>query len=65
MHDGSIPTLRAAVEWHLNGGRPNPGLDPLIVPTALSEADVVALVRFLESLTSLQSPDKGPSTFPR
>jgi cytochrome c peroxidase len=65
MHDGSIPTLRAAVEWHLNGGRPNPGLDPLIVPAAFSEADVVALVRFLESLTSLQPPDKGPSTFPR
>jgi cytochrome c peroxidase len=65
MHDGSIPTLRAAVEWHLQGGRPNPGLDSLIMPTALKEGDVVALVRFLESLTSLQPPDKGPATFPR
>jgi cytochrome c peroxidase len=65
MHDGSVPTLREAVDWHVRGGRPNPRLDPLLVPITLTDADVTALVTFLESLTSLQAPDPGPATFPR
>jgi cytochrome c peroxidase len=65
MHDGSVVTLREAIEWHLRGGRPNPGLDPLLRPVDLSGAEVAALVRFLESLSSLQPPDTGPATFPR
>lgn len=85
MHDGSVATLRQAVEWHVRGGRPNPHLDPMLMPGAgagagagalagsgalagpgaLTDADITALVKFLESLTSLKAPDMGPATFPR
>ena len=65
MHDGSLATLRQAVEWHLRGGRKNPGLDPLLKPVSVTNAEVTALVMFLESLTSLRPIDTGPVTFPK
>jgi len=73
MHDGSIPTLEAAVDHYANGGRnitegpyagdgrANPYKDPLIKGLIqLSERDKADLVAFLKSLT-----DDSVTTNPR
>ncbi|HMM77365.1 MAG TPA: cytochrome c peroxidase [Gammaproteobacteria bacterium] len=52
MHDGSLPTLAAVIDFYAAGGVPNEGLDPRVRPLALSAAERDALRAFLESLTS-------------
>ncbi|MGR8921139.1 MAG: cytochrome c peroxidase, partial [Gammaproteobacteria bacterium] len=52
MHDGSLSTLAAVVEFYDRGGVPNPLLDPRIHPLGLTADERAALVAFLESLTS-------------
>ena len=51
MHDGSLPTLAAVVDYYDAGARPHEGLDARLHPLALTEDEKNALVRFLESLT--------------
>jgi len=51
MHDGSLATLRAVVEFYDAGGVPNEVLDPAIRALHLSENEKQDLVAFLESLT--------------
>ena len=51
MHDGSLATLRAVVEFYDGGGIDNERLDPLIRPLGLSERERTDLVAFLKSLT--------------
>ncbi len=51
MHDGSLPTLEAVVEYYNRGGAGAPAQSPLLTPLQLSAAEKAALVRFLESLT--------------
>ena len=51
MHDGSLQTLDAVVEFYVRGGTPNPELDREIVPLDLSTAERSDLVAFLKSLT--------------
>ncbi len=51
MHDGSMETLREAVEHYRVGGRANDHLSPLIEPLELDERDVDNLVAFLEALS--------------
>lgn len=51
MHDGSLPTLRAVIEYYDAGGVPHEGQDPRIRPLGLSDAEQADLVAFLESLT--------------
>lgn len=72
MHDGSIPTLEAAVEHYAAGGRnitegpnagdgrANPFKDPLVAPIDLSARDKADLVAFLRTLT-----DRSVTTNPR
>jgi len=50
MHDGSLATLKAVVEFYERGGEPNRNLDPKITRMKLSEQDENDLVAFLESL---------------
>lgn len=52
MHDGSISSLRAVIEFYMKGGIKNDGLDPRILPFTLSEMEIKQLLSFLESLTS-------------
>lgn len=52
MHDGSIATLEGVIRLYDRGSFPHEGLDPLLRPLGLSEAEVAELVAFLESLTS-------------
>lgn len=51
MHDGSLRTLEAVVDFYSEGGRPNPDLDPQIQPRHFSPEEKRALVAFLRSLT--------------
>ena len=50
MHDGSIATLGDVVRFYDGGGVPNDELDARIRPLGLTDAEVDALVAFLESL---------------
>jgi cytochrome c peroxidase len=51
MHDGSIPTLEAVVDFYERGGRPNPHLDPEVRPRPFTAEDKRALVAFLRALS--------------
>jgi cytochrome c peroxidase len=51
MHDGSLKTLRAVVDFYAGGGSSNPFLDPQIRPLALTGNEREDLVAFLEALT--------------
>lgn len=50
MHDGSMPTLEAVVEFYNQGGAPNDALSPKIRPLDLTEAEKSDLVAFLRTL---------------
>jgi cytochrome c peroxidase len=51
MHDGSLPSLEAVVEFYDRGGIDNPAKSPLLAPLGLSAQERAALVAFLRSLT--------------
>jgi cytochrome c peroxidase len=51
MHDGSIPTLEAVVDFYSDGGRPNPDIDSEIRPLRLSSDEKKSLLQFLRSLS--------------
>ncbi|HEX7778536.1 MAG TPA: cytochrome c peroxidase [Vicinamibacterales bacterium] len=56
MHDGSLPTLEAVVDFYDRGGGRNPNLDAAIRPLRLSSdqrSDLVAFLRALEGQTRL------------
>lgn len=50
MHDGSLETLEAVVDFYDKGGIPNKNLHRFIKPLNLSSEDKKALVSFLRSL---------------
>jgi cytochrome c peroxidase len=50
MHDGSLATLEAVVDFYDGGGRPNPNLDADIRPIGLRPDEKRALVAFLRAL---------------
>jgi cytochrome c peroxidase len=52
MHDGSLKTLEAVIDFYARGGNKNRNLDPIIVPLRLSVNQKADLVAFLKSLTS-------------
>jgi cytochrome c peroxidase len=51
MHDGSLATLEAVVDYYDRGGNMNPNLDPEVRPLRLSPGDRRALISFLASLS--------------
>ena len=51
LHDGSVKSLRAVVDFYVGGGSSTPHLDKQIRPLALTGRDREDLVAFLESLT--------------
>ncbi len=51
MHNGVLANLKDVLEFYNKGGEPNENLDPLIKPLGLSEAEINALVEFLQALT--------------
>ena len=50
MHDGSLTTLEAVVEFYARGGNPSHNLDPNLKPLSLTEDDKRHLIAFLSSL---------------
>jgi len=53
MHDGSLGTLQAVVEFYDGGGVTNPGLDARIRPLHLASAEKSDLVVLLQSLSGV------------
>ncbi len=51
MHDGSLPSLEAVIDWYDQGGTPHPGQDPRVRPLGLTREQRADLVAFLRSLT--------------
>jgi cytochrome c peroxidase len=51
MHDGSVATLRDAVDLYVKGGIDRPSRSPMINPFDLTEQERNDLVAFLETLT--------------
>ena len=51
MHDGSLATLEAVIEYYQHGGIDNPGKDQLVQPLQLSTEEKRDLAAFLRSLT--------------
>jgi len=51
MHDGSLATLEAVIEFYDRGGIDNPGKSALLAPLGLSARERADLVAFLQSLT--------------
>jgi cytochrome c peroxidase len=51
MHDGSLATLEAVIEFYDRGGIDNPDKSPLLAPLGLDAADKAALAAFLRALT--------------
>lgn len=64
MHDGSLPTLEAVVEAYDSGGIDRPSRSELIRPLALTPAEKVDLVTFLQTLTSDPTPFTAPELPP-
>jgi cytochrome c peroxidase len=51
MHDGSLATLEAVVDFYDQGGRPNQNLFPLLRPIGLTPVEKQQLIKFLEALS--------------
>jgi cytochrome c peroxidase len=51
MHDGSLATLEAVIDFYSDGGRRNPHLDPEIRPRDFTAEEKRALAAFLRALT--------------
>jgi len=51
MHDGSLSTLEAVIEFYDRGGIENPEKSPLVVPLRLTAGERAALAAFLRALT--------------
>src|SRR5262245_31362335 len=51
MHDGSLASLEAVIDFYSEGGRPNPHLDREIAPRNFKPADKQALIAFLRALS--------------
>lgn len=63
MHDGSLPSLRAVVEFYNRGGGENKSAR--LRPLKLTPQDVDALVAFLKTLDGEGYQDQAPKYFPR
>jgi cytochrome c peroxidase len=61
MHDGSLATLDAVVDFYDAGGRPNPQLDSEILPLGLSAEEKAGLEAFLRALSGAVVDAAGPA----
>lgn len=65
MHDGSLKTLEAVIDYYDKGGNKNKNLHPLMRPLHLSDQDKKALLSFLKALSgegwhNFREPKKFP-----
>jgi cytochrome c peroxidase len=59
MHDGSLQTLEAVVDFYDRGGFSNPGLDHKVRPLQLSGREKQDLLALLESLSGTISEGRS------
>ena len=60
MHDGSLKTLKAVVDFYAGQGNSNPYLDPEMKKIHLTGTDRTDLIEFLNALTGDLPPNIGP-----
>lgn len=66
MHDGSLETLEAVIDYYDRGGNKNKNLHPLMRPLNLSPEDKKALISFLQALNGEGwQTFKEPKEFPQ
>lgn len=65
MHDGSLPTLQAVVEFYNRGGDGPNARAGRLRPLGLSQQDVEAVVAFLKALSGEGYQDRPPRHFPK
>lgn len=65
LHDGSARTLREVVELYNRGGNKNPWLSAKVFPLGLTDAEMDALVAFMQALDSNLPVETPPTSFPR
>jgi cytochrome c peroxidase len=63
MHDGSLATLEAVVEFYDRGGGRNPNLDPAMRPLRLTPDQRSALVAFLRGLQGATVASRASDPF--
>ena len=56
MHDGSLATIEAVIDFYNQGGRPNPHLDREIRPLKLTDDEKRTLAAFLRALAGQPDP---------
>lgn len=56
MHDGSLPTLAAVIDFYDRGGGGSPDQDPRVHPLHLSAREKADLIAFLEALSGDPAP---------
>ena len=59
MHDGSLETLEAVIEFYDRGGNRNPYLDPELRPLHLTAEEKKSLLAFLRSLSGTVQEGRG------
>ena len=59
FHDGSVRTLAAAIDYHLDGGPP--GQPPKLVPIALTDVEKAQLLHFIDLLSPVPEPFELPA----
>ena len=52
MHNGSLPDLRAVLEYYAAGGAPHAGQDARIRPLQLRAGEIDELLAFLDALSA-------------
>lgn len=60
MHDGSLATLEDVIRFYARGGNPNSHLDAKMQPIEFSDAEITALIAFLEALSRTGDPPPPP-----
>ena len=51
MHDGSLPTLEAVIDYYDRGGDVRPGKSPFVMKIGMTQGEKRDLVSFLKALT--------------
>jgi cytochrome c peroxidase len=56
MHDGSVPTLEAVIDYYDRGGDSRPGKSPFVMKIGLTVGEKRDVLAFLKALTDKASP---------
>ncbi len=60
VHEGSLPTLRAVIDYYDHGGNHRAGQSPFVMKIGLTENEKRDLTRFLGALTDVATASASP-----